>query len=307
MAHEVETMFSARETPWHGLGTVTDDVLTAKEAIVTAGLDWDVELRKVYTQNDKGNKILVPGNNAVVRTTDESVLGMVKSRYVPFQNRDAFTFADNLVDSGEAKYETAGSLRGGRQVFLTMKMPTEIMVAGEDRHELYILLRTSHDGSKAVGVYLTPIRVVCMNTMTLATDSRNVKAKWAMPHVSTLDGKLQEARDTLKMTYKYADLFAEMGTKLTKVKVTTDQSVALLESVFPVRPRTNEKIEAVMECLKTSEKNGYAGTGWGLMNAMTEYHEHYRDRIQPEATFLNTIDGEIAVWRNKLSSRLLSV
>lgn len=307
MAHEVETMFSARETPWHGLGQVTEDVLTAKDAIVAAGLDWEVELRKVYTLNTAGNKMVVPGNHAVVRDSDESVLGIVKSKYVPFQNRDAFTFADNLVDSGSAKYETAGSLRGGKQVFLTMKVPTEIKINGGDAHDLYVLLRTSHDGSKAVGVYLTPIRVVCMNTMALATQRSNVKQKWSMPHVSTIEGKLNEARETLKMSFEYADEFSRMANELIDVKITDDEAFRLLSEVFPVRPKTDEKIDGVLDCLRESDKNGYRGTGWGLLNAMTEYHEHYRERIQPEATFFNTIDGEIAKWRNQLTSRLLTV
>lgn len=305
--HEVETMFSARTTPWHGLGEVTPDVLTAKEAIVAAGLDWEVELRKVYTLNAVGSKVIVPGANAVVRTSDDHTLGLVKSKYVPFQNRDAFTFADNLVDSGAAKYETAGSLRDGKQVFLTMKVPTEIKIDGGDAHDLYVLLRTSHDGSKAVGVYLTPIRVVCMNTMALATHKSNVKQKWSMPHVSTIEGKLQEARETLKMSFAYADEFSALANQLIATKITDDAAAELLAQVFPVRPKTDEKIDGVMDALRNSDKNGYRGTGWGVLNAMTEYHEHYRDRIQPEATFFNTIDGEIAKWRNKLTDRLLAV
>ena len=307
MAHEVETMFSAREVPWHGLGEVTEDVLTAGEAIKAAGLDWDVELRDVFVQQDD-KKIVVPGHHAVVRDMDQRVLGMVKSRYVPFQNREAFAFADNLVDSGEAKYETAGSLRDGRQVFLTMKVPTEIKVdGGNDAHELYILLRTAHDGTKAISVYLTPIRVVCMNTLALATHRSNVRQKWSMPHVSNIEGKLAEARETLRMSFDYADEFSRMANDLINTMVSDDMAVKLLEEVFPVRPRTDEKIEGVMDALRNSNRNGYHGTGWGLLNAVTEYHEHYRDRIQPEATFHNTVDGEIAGWRNKLTSRLLGV
>lgn len=305
MAHEVETMFSAREVPWHGLGTVTDDVLTAKEAIVAGGLDWDVELRKMYVGTPRDTKVLVPGANAVVRTSDDSVLGLVKSRYVLFQNREAFSFADSLVDSGEAKYETAGSLRKGAVVFLTMKVPDQIMIAGEDAHDLYIVLRTSHDGSKAISVMVTPIRVVCMNTMTLAAGA--ARQKWSMPHVSTLDGKLQEARETIKMTFSYVDEFVRMGDQLVATKITDDQLYAVLNDSLPKRPKTEERIDFMMDLYRTSETNGFTGTGWGGLNAVTEYYDHYRETSSQEAVFSNIMDGEIARVRNNVARRLLAV
>ncbi|MGB2791287.1 MAG: DUF932 domain-containing protein [Candidatus Moraniibacteriota bacterium] len=306
MAHEVETMFSAREVPWHGLGVITEDVLTAKDAIIAAGLDWDVELRNIYVaSSDKKSKLILPGNHAVVRTSDDRVLGTVRSRYVPFQNRDAFAFADSLVDSGEAKYETAGALRDGRVVFLTMKVPTDIKIAGEDAHDLYVVLRTSHDGSKAIGVYVTPIRVVCMNTMTFAVNA--AEQKWSMPHVSTVEGKLQEARETIRLTFDYADQFVVMGNQLVSTKITDDQLVALLEDVMPNRPKTADVIDQMMHLYRSSETNGYQGTAWGGLNAITEYFDHGRETRSQEAVFHNIMDGEIATIRNNAAQRLLTL
>lgn len=306
MPAAVESMMYNRERglPWHGLGNGVQGARTAKQAIVDAGLDWEVELRKVYAANDKGSKVLVPGHHAVVRTSDETVFGMVKSRYTPFQNREAFEFADNLVDSDEAKYDTAGALRGGRVVFLSMEVPDSIMVGGEDAHNMYILLRTSHDGTTAIGVYVTMIRAVCMNTVTLAT--KTAQYRWAMPHVSTLQGKLQEARDTLELSFSYADEFSKMAEELMRTKVTDDRAVDILTEVLPHRPKTDEKIDEIMQCLRTSERNGYHGTGWGLINALTEYHQHWREGIQPEATFFNVMDGEIRKWRNTAAEMILA-
>jgi phage/plasmid-like protein (TIGR03299 family) len=304
--HEVETMMYNRERglPWHGLGNGVSGARTAKQAIVDAGLDWDVELRKMYTLSGKGNKIQVPGFFASTRVTDDKVLGVVKTRYVPFQNREAFAFTDDMVDSGEAKYDTAGSLRGGKVVFLSMLVPQHILVAGEDRHDMYILLRTSHDGSKAIGVYLTMIRAVCMNTVTLGVNS--AEFQWSTPHVSTMEGKLAEARNTLQLSFTYADEFSKHVEQLMKTKVNDDRAVDILTTVLPARPKTDEKIDAIMECLRTSDKNGYHGTGWGVVNAITEYQQHWRDHIEPEATFMNVIDGEIRKWRNKASDLILS-
>ena len=306
MPAAVESMMYTKERglPWHGLGTEVQGLQTAKEAIVAAGLDWNVELRKVYTMNEKGNKTLIPGNFAVVRDSDDSVLGMVKSRYTPFQNSEAFTFADNLVDSNDAKYETAGALRGGRVVFLSMEVPDSIMVGGEDAHNMFIMLRTSHDGSTAIGVYVTMIRVVCMNTMTLAVNG--AQYRWSMPHVSTLQGKLQEARDTLELSFSYADEFQAKAEALMGTKLSKDQSVSVLETILPNRPKTAERIEDIITCLETSERNGYAGTGWGLVNALTEYTQHWRDGVQPEATFFNVMDGEIRKWRNAAADLILA-
>jgi len=306
MAHEVETMMYNRERglPWHGLGQPVQGAQTAKDAIVAAGLDWDVELRKVYTVNAKGNKVLVPGFNAVTRTTDEINLGMVKTRYVPFQNREAFAFTDHLVDSDEAKYDTAGSLRSGRVIFLSMEVPQHILIGGEDAHTMYILLRTSHDGTKAIGVYVVIIRTVCMNTVTLAINT--AKYAWSVPHTSTMEGKLQEARDTLGLSFKYADAFQKEVEQLMRTKVKDDDAVRILQTVLPNRPKTEERIDDIMTCLRTSDKNGYHGTGWGLVNALTEYQQHWRDGIEREATFWNVTDGEIRKWRNATAKLVLS-
>lgn len=304
MAHEVETMFSAREVPWHGLGNVTDDVLTAKEAIVAAGLDWEVALHSLYAQIGK-TKVKIPDRFAVVRQTDEKVFGTVSKRYVPFQNAEAFEFADNLVDSGEAKYETAGSLRGGKVVFLTMKVPTQMMVAGEDAHDLYIMLRTSHDGSKAIGVYITPIRVVCMNTLTWGIGA--ARNKWSFPHVSTAAGKLQEARDTLQLTHKFTESFMAQGEQLINTSVTDEDLRHLLETVLPQRPKTEEVILSIEQLYHESPTNPYTGTAWGAINAITEYFDHGRETRSQEAVLTNILDGEVAAIRQRAVGALLAV
>lgn len=311
MADEVETMFSAIELPWHFGSTkertrISDSVLTAGEAIKLAGLDWEVALQNLYVASASGKYIKVPDRYAVQRTTDDRVLGTVGTRYVPFQNSEAFAFTDNLVDSGDAKYETAGSLRNGKVVFLTMKVPIDMLVAGEDAHELYIVLRTSHDGSKAISVYLTPIRVVCMNTLALSFNSS--KQRWSVPHVSTMAGKLQEARDTLELTHKYAEDFVIMGNQLVSTKVTDDLVARLVADVMPTwRKKSDEVAESIMALYKESPVNGYTGTAWGALNAITEYFDHHRDIRSSDSAMLNALDGENAKVRNKALQLLLSI
>lgn len=305
MPAEVETMFSAREIPWHGLGVVTDNVLTADEAIVAAGLDWTVDKEPKYRKLDG---MFVPVENEFfnVRSSDQKILGNVSGIFNNLQNRDAFGFADSLVDDGSAKYETAGSLRGGKVVFLTMKVPVEMLVAGEDAHDLYLILRMGHDGSMAITAEITPIRCVCMNTLKLG--SLMATQRWSIRHTSKLEGKLAQARESLNMTFAYAEEFVIVGDQLVGTKVTDDMLIHFLEDILPARPKTQDVIDGVMHNFRESDNIGnFRGTGWGALNAFTEYTDHGRDTHSQEAVFHNIMNGEIASQRDKLTTALLSV
>lgn len=297
----VETMFSARELPWHGLGTVTDDVLTAKEAIITAGLDWTVEKEQAM----RGDKI-VPGAFWNVRSLDDKVLGKVGPDFQNLQNHEAFEFADNMVDDGAAKYETAGSLRGGRVVFMTMKVPGTVLIAGEDAHEMYLIMRMGHDGTMAVVAEVSPIRVVCMNTLKLA--AKEATQRWSIRHTTSMQGKLASAKESLKLTHKYTEEFVKMGDSLVEVKVTDDMLVKLLQDIMPSRPTTDERIEHVLHNFGNSDNiANFKGTGWGALNAFTEFTDHGRETRSQEAVFFNIMNGEIATQRDKLAHALLAI
>lgn len=313
MSHDIEcdasgraSFFSAREVAWHQLGTVTPEALTARDAMVAANLDWGVDLFPLFAQVE-GEFKPVDDRKAVVRSSDYKVLGTVGTHYVPFENADAFQFMDNLVDSGEAKYETAGALRGGKIVFLTLKVPQDILIGGEDLHELYLLLRTSHDGTKAISVYVTPIRVVCKNTMALATYGRVVKQKWSVTHVSTVHGRLAEARNSLNMTFKYVDEFKKIGDRLLSTKVSASEFDLLLDRVLPNRPKTPSVKLQITGIHNTSPTVRYPGTAWGALNAITEYFDWYRRSGSEEARFINTIDGVGAKARNTATALLLTM
>lgn len=159
MAANVESMFYTRETPWHGLGTKVEESPCSEEALITAGLDWDVVQEPIYT----GNEELINGYKANIRDTDRKVLGVVTNRYKVVQNRDAFSFTDRLLGEG-VRYETAGSLQGGRRVWLLAHMPRDYIISGE-KFSPYLLFSNTHDGSGAVKVALTPIRVVCQTLL----------------------------------------------------------------------------------------------------------------------------------------------
>lgn len=165
MPANVETMFSVRETPWHGLGRIIMDAPASREALELAGLDWQVESRNIYS----GTGALIPGYRANVRSTDDAVLGVVSDRYRIVQNEEAFQFTDDLLGEG-VTYETAGSLQGGKKVWMLARLPRKYLIAG-DQVVPYLVIFNSHDGSSGVKVAMTPIRVVCQNTLNLALNS----------------------------------------------------------------------------------------------------------------------------------------
>ena len=162
MAANVETMFYTREKPWHGLGVRVWEAPSSADALRLAGLDWQVLQEPIYT----GTGETVAGYKANVRDNDRKVLGVVTDRYKVIQNREAFAFTDSLLGNG-VRYETAGSLQEGKKVWILARLPREYIISGE-RISPYLVFSNTHDGSGAVRVALTPIRVVCNNTLNLA-------------------------------------------------------------------------------------------------------------------------------------------
>jgi phage/plasmid-like protein (TIGR03299 family) len=187
MAHNLETFedgttafFTAREVAWHKLGTVTDNALTAEDALTQAHLNWEVR------KSEQPVSTIVPVFNSDTETTKieysdkfmtyryhpknkkAEALGVVGSRYTPVQNSEAFAFLNDLSDESGAVFETAGSIDNGKKVFMSMKMPNDMLIGGVDKIDTYLLAWNTHDGSSSFTVAVTPIRVVCQNTLTMA-------------------------------------------------------------------------------------------------------------------------------------------
>ena len=191
MAANVETMFSVREKPWHGIGTIVQDAPGSKDAIQLAGLDWLISQKDVYT--DSG--VQIPGYKANIRSTDQSVLGVVSDRYQIVQNEDAFAFTDGLLGEG-VTYETAGSLQGGRRTFILARLPERFIIAGDEIMPYFVIMN-SHDGSCSVKAAMTPVRVVCQNTLNLAL--KTAKRTWTARHTSNIMDRIDDARTTLRV------------------------------------------------------------------------------------------------------------
>lgn len=269
MSVNVETMMYVREKPWHGLGTMVMNAPTSKEAIQLAGLDWNVEARPIY--DEERNEI--PGYKANTRSTDNSVLGIVTDRYKIIQNADAFSFVDNLIGK-DVTYETAGSLKKGKQIWLLAKMPMA-KVAGDDV-EPYMCFTNTHDGTGAVKVCMTPIRVVCNNTLNLALNQ--AKRSWSTVHTGDINKKLAEAEATLELANRYMVKLDEEAYKLANTTVREDWLNDMLKAWFPVEENDSDVKKRNVQRMKDEFMVAYMmpdikqfrGTAWGVVNAASD-------------------------------------
>lgn len=285
MAHCIEandSMFSVRLKPWHYAETadrckIIQEAPNSKEALVAAGLDWQVEQTPVFMED--GTEI--KNYKANIRSDDKSVLGIVSDRYKIVQNNEAFSFTDNIVgetENGIVRYETAGSLNGGKRVWLLAKMP-ETKILG-DEVEPYMCFSNAHDGTGAIKICMTPIRVVCNNTLSLALSG--AKRSWSTKHIGNLDEKLAEARHCLGMATKYMTALDEEADRLANIKIDREQINEILDIMFPITENDSDRKKANIQSIKDGYYICYAmpdlaqfkGTAWGAINAMADYVGH---------------------------------
>ena len=302
MPANVESMFYVRETPWHGLGTKVMEAPDSEGALIAAGLNWNVIQEPIFT----GENEPIRGYKANIRDSDRRVLGVVTDRYKVIQNHEAFAFTDELLGQG-VRYETAGSLQDGKKVWLLAHMPHEYIISGE-RISPYLLFSNTHDGSGAIKVALTPIRVVCNNTLNLALST--AKRSWSMVHTGDIRSKMQEARDTLFMAERYMD---ELGKEFEalRLKRLSDQKVMeYIEVLLPVEdgstPQQIKNIERLREDMKIryfdapdlqdTGKNAYR-----FINAVSDFATHAKPLRRTvnykENLFARTAEGNPLIDR----------
>lgn len=283
MSHNIETMFSAgRVKPWHYAETsevtkLIQEAPTSKDALELAGLDWIVEQTPVYMENG----ILIPNYKANVRSTDKSCLGIVTDRYKIVQNAEAFEFTDALIgetEDGVVKYETAGSLCGGKKVWLLAKMPTTKVL--DDEVDPYMFFSNSHDGTGAIKVGMTPIRIVCNNTLNMALNS--AKRSWSTKHVGDMQSKLEEAKLCLQMGHQYMQGLADEADRLANAKLYREQLDEILEALYPVNDNDTDRKKRTIQAEKDSffvayfmpDIEKFRDTAWGAINAMSDVITH---------------------------------
>ena len=281
MSANVESMFYVRQVPWHGLGTMVQEAPTSEDALHIAELDWRVEQTPVFT--DAG--IEIPGYKANRRNTDGSILGIVSDRYKIVQNTEAFEFTDAIVgetEDGVVKYETAGSLCGGKRIWLLAKMPTKKVL--DDDVEPYMFFSNSHDGTGSIKVGMTPVRIVCANTLAIALNT--AKRQWSTKHVGDMQSKLEEAKLCLRMADSYMANLDVEADRLANAKLYREQVEEILDEMFPVDDNTSERKKNNIVQFKNQFWTAYnmpdiqkfEDSAWMAVNAMSDVITHSAPR-----------------------------
>ena len=272
------SMMYVGDTPWHHLGTKLEKPATASEAIAAAELGFHVEKMPLKIE---GLDIPVHDHYATMRTDTKDILGVVGSRYIPVQNRDAFSTFDALVGEGQAIYHTAGALGKGERIWILAKLPDYIRVRGNDIVEEYLLLTNTHDGSSTVSVKLTPIRVVCENTLSVALNGTEQQVR--IRHTMQAIEKLNQAHEILGLSNKLFEVvkryFTDMSDKfLNAVMFNQYVNKVFPPPLFTMRSSYMKDVhEKIIELFETGVGAELSrGTLWGAYNAVTEYVDHYR-------------------------------
>lgn len=271
----VETMFDARKTPWDGLGREIAGAVTSKDALRLAQLDWCVKSRAV---KDSVTGIEIPNWKANVRDIDNSVLGMVSGRYQIVQNDEAFAFTDALLGEG-VTYETAGSLNGGRKVWMLARLDGRD-IAGE-KIDPYLVFTNSHDGKGSVRVAITPIRVWCSNTLNLAL--KRAQRQWSCTHTGDINGKLEDARMTIINSEKYLGALKDEFETLKLKKITKDKMFEFTKELLPLDEVRDTVLKAnnierdrelLMQCWDAPDLQQTENSLFKFVNAVSDFSTH---------------------------------
>lgn len=319
MSDQVESMFSVKLTPWHGKGAVLQEHPTSAQAIKAAGLDWPVEQRHVYWGKPQGDVIMpiqVPNRKALVRVKypdpalcddtqigvpEEDLLSIVSDAYKPLQNTEAFAFFDPLVQSGDLVYETAGSLFGGRKIWVLARyLRKQIKIMGNDEVRPYVLLVNGHDGVTGIMVQPTPVRVVCNNTL-MASQSCGMQINFK--HVGDVAAEIEKAKEVLESMRTSFDEMELVWSNMAETHVTPTEVDWLIHSVCcpkewqnqvtdqpdeneietqgEITPRKITRVQAmekrILELMIVGQGASAEtkGTVWGVYNAMIEFADYY--------------------------------
>lgn len=323
MAHEISTVkfngtsiveaMYANKPAWHKLGTVFNpdgtDAPDSQTAMELAHLDWQVELEPLFLA---GSPDPVPGVFASVRQNPRTVLGTVGKQYRVHQNAESFSFLDSLCQDGIIRYESAMALRGGQRIALLARMPSVDTIAEGDDVLRYVLLTNAHDGSGAITLTPTSVRVVCANTVRLAAQLDGCRSM-SIRHTGSKDEKLRLAAKYISQFDAGFTLFRDHARKLATSKLVPGQGVEYLRTLFPEpkeddkRAHANwvDKTDRIASLYKRGERNtlpSIRGRWWAIFNAVTEYIDHetkFRGEFAADNRFESLLSGPLADVKEK--------
>jgi phage/plasmid-like protein (TIGR03299 family) len=310
----VDKSFTSRQAPWYKLGPQIDGDVDAAEAAKLGGLDFEVELRPAVRpqrrSDGKGwNYVQVPSRRTLVRTDTDEFIDYVSAGYQALQYGEAFGFMDEI----NPRYVSAGSMSHGKQGFIVAQLPNiselNVEINGEiDPHDLFVIIRTSHDRSKAIEISLMPLRGRCMNQLPLQTFSNAAQQRWSIKHIGNVKDRMAEAQRVLTAAPKYAEIYAAKARQMGSVTVSDEEARSILKRVLPAKAKRDDQVDAIMTAFHTSPAVGFTGTGWGLFNAVSEYFDWGRNAgtRTDQSQFTSGLTGDTAKFTNRTAQLVLS-
>jgi len=287
MAHELEqrdgktSFVSVRQPAWHGLGTILPDYVDARSMLRIARLDWEVQFGDVYDADMRK----IPNYRRTYRSDNNHTLGIVGDRYHIAQNAALMEAAEDFAKAGKDYgiafgLETAGVLYDGRKVFVTATFDRSLYVGG-DEISPNLVLTTTHDGTGATKVFISPTRVVCQNTLTLAL--RDATRSFAIRHTESADRKLASIERQLDMMRAYYQGFEAKANELLEQVFTRAQFEELVKSLVPIAEDPSKRAktlaenmrDALFDCRSASDLDNIRHTAWGAYNAVADYADHH--------------------------------
>ena len=295
MSHEItatDNIVLAKQSAWHGLGVVLPDTFTPQEALEIGGIDWNVSQRAIYCGAGDIGSIEAPSHLANVRDDTNEILSIVGSNYSVLQNRDLAIYVEDVCGDN-VRLETAGTLRGGREVFFLARMDSFDAAPG-DTVERYAMFSNTHDGTRAFTVFPTSVRTVCMNTLRMALAGK--RSGIAVRHTSGLLESIEAARDALTQAVNQGEAFRDSVELMAKQQMTKEEREAFYAQVYqvanrkriPRNPKDEQEARDKRKALRVisdwvalldDEKNligGIGGTVWASLNSITEWSDHQR-------------------------------
>lgn len=309
-----------REAPWQNIVTTFDPGDKLADAIQKAGLDYEVGFAPMFYERPTDGQLWPVGNRrATVRKDTGQLLGFVGGRYTIVQNRDAFSFLEDVVDSGELKPVSAGQFRQGARPYLQARLPGDILVAGTDPITPFIFVGTSHDGGMPVTISLTGVRVICQNTYALAAKAER---RFQVRHLASSEGRILAARQTLELSNRYFAEYGEAMNELAAQTITERDVKTVLERLFPMPKDAEEKerekvalvrAQVYRNWLESPTLDGFRGTKYGLLNAVTEWSDHLKDakrKVTQERTERKAesiLLGDTVEWKDRVAALVNAV
>ena len=306
------------QTPWHGLGTNVEKAMTADEALKISQTDWEViRAESAFTDPMTKEVIKTPGWTHILRADTRTVLHVARKSFTPLQNRDAYRLADKIIGGGNAHYVTAGSIGGGKKVWMLAELSKSKVVVAGDEIKPYFLFYNAHDGTSRARAILTPVRVICANTLSYAVGGEHANAGFAFRHTANIESQVAAAQDALGIIQQGYDDMGEKFNFLASEKYNEAAIKSYAALLFPHEKaagdvaiqNTNARREILVHLAAEGQGNTrpqIKGTWWAAYNGATEILDHLGGWKSNEGRMNDLIWGDRASRKSKALSLALS-